>query len=75
MGTNGSPLNMILEAHVKWTRPARSTADLQVGSKTLSASLATLEDSRRPYPNLGGSARLGAQSRLLDQSLAPPVGP
>jgi hypothetical protein len=34
-----------LEVPVKWTRPVRSPADLQVGLSTLFTTLATLEDS------------------------------
>jgi hypothetical protein len=43
-GTHGSPPTRVLEVPVKWTRPARSPTDLQVGPKTLSTILATLED-------------------------------
>jgi hypothetical protein len=31
MGTHGSPPTMVLEVPVKWTRPARTPVDLQVG--------------------------------------------
>jgi hypothetical protein len=72
--TNGSPPTKVPEAPVKWTRPARSRTDLQVGLNTLSTNLATLEDSRRPYPDPGGSVGLGAQDELPDRGLAPPVG-
>jgi hypothetical protein len=75
MGTHGSPPAMVPEVPAKWTRLARSPADLQVGSKTLSTTLVTLEDSRRPYPDPGGSTELGAQGELLDCGLALPVGP
>jgi hypothetical protein len=36
MGTHGSPSTRIPEVPVKWTRPNRSPADLQVGPETLS---------------------------------------
>jgi hypothetical protein len=39
MGIHGSPPTKVLEVPVKWTRPARSPADLQVGPKTLSTTL------------------------------------
>jgi hypothetical protein len=44
MGIHGSPLTRVLEVPVKWTRPVRSPTDMQVGSKTLSTTPATLED-------------------------------
>jgi hypothetical protein len=47
MGTHGSPPTKVPEVLVKWTRPARSPADLQVGPKTLSTTLQpwkTLDD-------------------------------
>jgi hypothetical protein len=43
MGAHGSPLTRVLEVFVKWTRPARSPADLQVGPETLSTIPTTLE--------------------------------
>jgi hypothetical protein len=46
-----------------------------VGPETLSTTPATLEDSRRPYPDLGWSAGLGAQGELLDHGSVPLVGP
>jgi hypothetical protein len=58
-----------------WTQPIRSPTDLQVGPETLSATLTTLEDSRRPYPDLGGSAGLGVEDMLLGRGSTPPVGP
>jgi hypothetical protein len=48
MGTHGSPPTRVPEVPVKWTRPAKSPADLQVGPETLSTIPATLEDLRRP---------------------------
>jgi hypothetical protein len=75
MGTHGSPLTRVLEAPVKWTRLGRSTTDLRVGPMTLSISLATLEEYRRPYPDPEGSTGLGVQGRLPDHGLALPVGP
>jgi hypothetical protein len=45
-----------------------------VGPKTLSTTPTTLEDSRRPYPDPEGSARLGAQGELPDHGSALPVG-
>jgi hypothetical protein len=36
MGTYGSPPTRVSEVPVKWIRPARSPADLQVGPETLS---------------------------------------
>jgi hypothetical protein len=74
MGTHGSPPTRVPEVSAKWTRPTRSPADLQVGPKTLSTTPTTLEDSRRPYPDSGGSVGLGAQGELLDHGLTPPVG-
>jgi hypothetical protein len=53
MGTHGSPPTWVWEVPVKWTRPARSLANLQVGLETVSAVLVTLEDLRRPYPDRG----------------------
>jgi hypothetical protein len=51
MGTCGSPLTRVLEVIVKWTRPVRSPADLQVGPETLSTISATSEDLGRPHPD------------------------
>jgi hypothetical protein len=62
MGTHGSPPTRVLEIPVKWTRPARSPADLQVGPETLSTTPVTLEDLRRPYPDSERPARLVAQA-------------
>jgi hypothetical protein len=44
MVTHGSPPTRVLEVPVKWTRPAKSPTDLQVGPETLSTTLVTLED-------------------------------
>jgi hypothetical protein len=44
MGTYGSPPTRVLEVPAKWTRHAISPADLQVGPKTLSTTLVTVED-------------------------------
>jgi hypothetical protein len=44
MGTHGSPPTRVPEVPVKWIRPARSPADLQVGPETLSTTPATLDD-------------------------------
>jgi hypothetical protein len=51
MGTHGSPPTRVPEVPVKWTRPARSHANLQVGPETLSTIQETLEDLGRPYPD------------------------
>jgi hypothetical protein len=72
MGTYRFPPTRVLEVPVKWTRPVRSPADLQVGLETTSA---TLEGSRRPYPDPGGSAGLEAQDFPLGRGSTPPVGP
>jgi hypothetical protein len=61
MGTHGSPPTRVLEVPVKWTQPARSSADLQVGPETLSTVLTTLEHLGRPYPDRGRPARLAGQ--------------
>jgi hypothetical protein len=53
---------MVLEVPVKWTRPASCPANLQVGPKTLSTTLATLEDLGRPYPDSERPAKLVAQA-------------
>jgi hypothetical protein len=44
MGTHGSPTTRVSEVPVKWTRPARSPADLQVGTETLSTTPVILDD-------------------------------
>jgi hypothetical protein len=62
MGTHGSPPTRVPEVPVKWTRPARSPANLQVGPETLSATPVTLEDLRRPYPDSGRSVGLVEQA-------------
>jgi hypothetical protein len=46
MGTRGSPPTRVTEVHVKWTRPVRSPADLQVVPETLSTIPATSGDLR-----------------------------
>jgi hypothetical protein len=51
MGTHGSAPTRVLEVPVKWTRPAKSSTDLQVGLETLSTVPVTLEDLGRPYPD------------------------
>jgi hypothetical protein len=58
MGTHGSPPTKVLEVPVKWIRPARSPADLQVGPETLSTTPVTLEDLGRPYPDSRRPAEL-----------------
>jgi hypothetical protein len=83
MGTHGSPLTRVLEVSVKWIRRVISPADLQVGPETLSTTLTTLEDSRRPYPNPGGSAECVEQespqvvaraaSRSADRGIHPVI--
>jgi hypothetical protein len=62
MGTHGSPPTRVLEVPVKWTRPARSPADLQVGPETLSTTLTTLEDLIRPDPDSGRPTGLVTQA-------------
>jgi hypothetical protein len=62
MGTHGSPPTRVPEVPVKWTRPARSPADLQVGSETLSTIPTTLEDLGRPDPDRGRPAGLAEQA-------------
>jgi hypothetical protein len=69
------PPNRVPEVPVKWTRPVRSPADLQVGLETLSSIRATLEDLRRPYPDSGRPAGLVAQASPLNRGAAPLVGP
>jgi hypothetical protein len=44
MGTHGSPPTRVLEVPIKWTRPAKSPTDLQMGPETLSTTPETLED-------------------------------
>jgi hypothetical protein len=74
MGTHGSPPTRVPEVPIKWIRPVRSPVDLQVGLETLSTTPATLEDSRRPYPDPEGSAELVAQDSLPGHGLTLPVG-
>jgi hypothetical protein len=62
MGTHGSQPTRVPEIPVKWTRPARSPTDLQVGPDTLSTVLATQEDLGRPYPDRRRPARLVGQA-------------
>jgi hypothetical protein len=62
MGTHGSPPTRVPEVPVKWTRPARSPTDLQVGPETLYTIPATLEDIGRPYPDRRRPARLAGQA-------------
>jgi hypothetical protein len=62
MGTHESPPTRVLEVHVKWTRPARSPTDLQVGPKTLSTIPTTMKDLGRTYPNSGRPAGLVEQA-------------
>jgi hypothetical protein len=62
MGTHGSPLTRVPEVPVKWTRPARSPTDLQVGPETLSTIPATLEDLGRPNPDRRRPARIAGQA-------------
>jgi hypothetical protein len=61
MGTHGSPPTRVPKVPVKWTRPTRSPADLQVGPETLSTIPATLEDLGRPYLDRGRPAGLVEQ--------------
>jgi hypothetical protein len=62
MGTHGSPLIRIPEVLVKWTQPARSPADLQMGPETLSTIPATSKDLGRPHPDFGRPVGLVAQA-------------
>jgi hypothetical protein len=62
MGTHGSPPTRVLYVPVKWTRPARRPADLQVGPETLSAAPVTFEDLGRPYPDRRRPATLAGQA-------------
>jgi hypothetical protein len=48
---------------------------LQVDPETLSTTLTTLEDPRRPYPDPGGPVGLAAQGSPLGRGTAPLVGP
>jgi hypothetical protein len=75
MGTHGSPPTSVLEVPAKWTRPARSPTDLQVGPKTLSTDLVTLKDLGRPYPDRGRPAMLAGQAFPLIMVAAAPVDP
>jgi hypothetical protein len=75
MGTHGSALTRVLEVPIKWTRPIRSPADLQVGPETLSATSETLEDPRRPYPDFGGPAGFAAQGSPPGRGTTLLVGP
>jgi hypothetical protein len=72
MGSHGSPPARVPEVPVKWTRPARSPADLQVGPETLSTIPVTLEGLGRPYPDRRRPAGLEEQAYLL--VVAPLVG-
>jgi hypothetical protein len=74
MGTHGSPPTRVPEVLVKWTQPAKSPADLQVGLETLSTTPTTLEDLGRLHPDSGRPAGLVAQASPLDGGAAPPVG-
>jgi hypothetical protein len=74
MGTHGSPPTRVPKVPVKWARPARSSADLQVGLETLSTTPVTLEDLGRPHPDPGRPAGLVVQVSPLDRGAAPPVG-
>jgi hypothetical protein len=67
MGTHGSPPTRVPEVPVKWTQPAKSPANLQVGPETLSTILATSEDLGRPHPDFGRPAGLVAQASPLDR--------
>jgi hypothetical protein len=69
------PPTRVPEVPVKWTRPARSPADLQVGPKTLSTILTTREDLGRPYPDRRRPAELVEQAFPLITVAAPLVGP
>jgi hypothetical protein len=75
MGTHGSPPTRVPEVPVKWTQPARSPADLQVGPETLSTTPATLEDLGHPHPDSGRPAELVVQVFPLYRGAALPVGP
>jgi hypothetical protein len=73
MGTHGSPPTRVLKVTAKWTQSFRSSADLQVVPETLSTTLVTLEDFRRPYLDPGGSAGLVAQDSFSGRVTVPPV--
>jgi hypothetical protein len=73
MGTHGSPPTRVLEAPVKWTRPARTLTDLQVGLKTLSTVPVTLEDYGRPHPDRVRRARLAGQASPYIMEAAVPI--
>jgi hypothetical protein len=82
MGTHGFPPTRVPEVPVKWTQPARSPANLQVGPKTLSSISATmssisvtLEDVGRPHLDSERPVGHVAQVSPLDRGAAPPVGP
>jgi hypothetical protein len=75
MGTHGSPPTRVPEVLVKWTRPAGSPTDLQVGPETLSTIPTALEDLGRPHPDSGRPVVLEAQVSPLDRGAAPLVGP
>jgi hypothetical protein len=75
MGTHGSPPTRVPELPVKWTWPVRSPTNLQLGLETLSTTPATLEYSRRPHLDLGGSAELVAQASPPGRGSTPLVGP
>jgi hypothetical protein len=75
MCTHGSPPTRVSEVQVKWTQPARSPTDLQVGPETLSTILVTLEDRKRPHPDSKRPVELVAQASPLDHGAVPPVGP
>jgi hypothetical protein len=75
MGTYGSPPTRVPEVPVKWTQPARSPADLQVGPETLYTTSATLEDLGRPHPDSERPVGLVAEVSPLDRGAAPLVGP
>jgi hypothetical protein len=62
MDTHESPPTRVPEVPVKWTRPARSPADLQGCPETLSTILVTLEDLGRPDPDRGRPAGLVEQA-------------
>jgi hypothetical protein len=62
MGTHGSPPTRVPEVLVKWTQPARSPANLQVGPEILSTTPVTLEDLGRCHPDSGRPAGLVTQA-------------
>jgi hypothetical protein len=75
MGTHGFPPTSVPEVPDKWTQPARSPTDLQVGPETLFTISATLEDLTRPHLDYERPARLVAQVSPLDRGAALRVGP